>query len=83
MQGNYFDLGNPGLMKRLRQYLVWYMMCVFGATCTLVPLLIGIAEGDWGGIPLMVVGIPMFVVSFLLAKKWELNLDWSALGEKW
>ena len=70
-------------MKILLQYLVWCIMFVFGATCSIMPLVIGIAGGDRGGIPLMVVGIPMFVVSFLLAKKWELNLDWSALGEKW
>jgi predicted MFS family arabinose efflux permease len=68
-------------MKGLLQGLVWLMMFVFGAAGTIAPLWSGIADGDWGGIPLMVVGIPMFIVSFLLAKKW--GLDWSALGERW
>lgn len=63
------------LLKRVAQYVAWFVIMISGVACVVVPLIYGFSYGEWWGLPFLIVGAPPLIFfTFKLGAKWDIDL---------
>ena len=55
--------------------MAWFAIMIGRVACLVVPLIYGFSDGEWWGLPFLIVGAPSLIyLTFKLGSLWDIKL---------